>query len=272
MSIVIITDYRFDSGLGNYLRSKYLYKFLKKDKSFDIDFQILSKKKKNKKKYSIIVLDLPNYNYKISDIIKNFSKKKSKVIGLDYNLKHKIDCNISIFKKNLFAKQNYVGLEYTIIRDEFVKKKFNQNKNLFFISIGSSDIKKIKNKIKDLFLPYFTEVYLNSDFKNDKNNNDYQKKYLKKMHSCKMAASNGGTTLLELLFLNKIVFVYPQNRLELNFAKFLKKKGYTIFINDFKITKKKIINSKNKIQEHNQIDEFGTKRISELISFYKDYT
>ena len=92
------------------------------------------------------------------------------------------------------------------------------------------------------------------------------------MHSCKMAASNGGTTLLELLFLNKIVFVYPQNRLELNFAKFLKKKGYTIFINDFKITKKKIINSKNKIQEHNQIDEFGTKRISELISFYKDYT
>ena len=42
------------------------------------------------------------------------------------------------------------------------------------------------------------------------------------MMSCKMAASNGGTTLLELLFL-KIVFVYPQNKHELNFSKYLKK-------------------------------------------------
>ena len=38
-----------------------------------------------------------------------------------------------------------------------------------------------------------------------------QKDYIKKMITCEMAASNGGTTLLELLYL-KVVFVYPQNR------------------------------------------------------------
>ena len=55
--------------------------------------------------------------------------------------------------------KTFVGLEYSIIRNEFLNKKFNLNKDLFFISIGSSDIKNIKNKIKQLFLPYFKNCF-----------------------------------------------------------------------------------------------------------------
>ena len=90
------------------------------------------------------------------------------------------------------------------------------------------------------------------------------------MVSCEMAASNAGTTLLELLYLKKVVFVYPQNRPELNFSKYLKKKGYNIFINNFKINKKIILKNKNRIQANRQIDEFGIKRISDIIFNYKN--
>ena len=87
-----------------------------------------------------------------------------------------------------------------------------------------------------------------------------------------MAASNGGTTLLELLYLKKIVFVYPQNQLELNFSRYLKKKGYNIFINYFKIDKEKILKIKHKIQVNRQIDKFGmlnSKSVTKLWDSHK---
>ena len=85
-----------------------------------------------------------------------------------------------------------------------------------------------------------------------------------------MAASNGGTTLLELLFLKKIVFVYPQNEYELKFTRYLKKKGYVIFINIFNLNKKKILNYENKIQQIGKIDEYGVERIHKIIVNYKN--
>lgn len=267
MNAIVITDYIKNSGLGNYLRSKYLYAYLKK-KNFEIDFQILSKKNKKIKKYNIIILDLPAYKYDIPKILKNYSKKNSRTIALDYIYKNKIDCNISIFKKNKYAYRNYVGLKYSIIREEFSKNKIKKDKDLFFISIGSSDIKNVKNKIKKIFSPYFKNIFLNINLKNKKKLD--QKNYIQKMKLCEMAASNGGTTLLELLYLKKIVFVYPQNQLELNFSRYLKKKGYNIFINYFKIDKEKILKIKHKIQENRQIDKFGIRRISEIIFNYKN--
>ncbi len=270
MNAILITDYFKNSGLGNYLRSYYLYKFIKKRNYLNADFQILSKKRRNNnKKYNIIILDLPYRDYNIKEILKKFAKKKYKVIGLDYSLKYKIDCNISIYKKSIYALKNFVGLKYSIIRKEFINKKFNFDENLFFISIGSSDIKNIKNKIKKLFFPYFKKLHLNNNIKGKKNFSQ-QKKYLDKMISCKMAASNGGTTLLELLFLKKIVFVYPQNKYELIFSRYLKKKGYVIFINIFNLSKKKFLNYNNKVQKIGNIDEFGAERILKIIVSYKN--
>ena len=113
-------------------------------------------------------MDLPSYKYDISKILKNYCKQNSKIIALDYTFKNKIDCNIAIFKKNKFALKNYIGLKYSIIRKEFFNSKIKKNKDLFFISIGSSDIKNIKNKIKNIFLPYFKNIFLNENFKNKK--------------------------------------------------------------------------------------------------------
>tara|TARA_Y100000389_G_scaffold202984_1_gene249988 strand:- start:1070 stop:1888 length:819 start_codon:yes stop_codon:yes gene_type:complete len=265
VKIIFITDYFNKSGLGNYIRSRYLYKIIKKNKKYKVDFCILSKLKKKNNKYDAIILDLPNRNYNISSIIKKFSNPKAKIIGLDYNFKTKIDCNIGIFLKNKFANKNYIGVQYSLIRKEIYKyKKIKKNKDLFFISIGSSDVKNLRNKISNLFNFYFKNIYVSSIIKANKNNKD-QNKYLMSMASCNLAASNGGTTLMELLFLNKIVFVYPQNILELKFSNYLKKLGFKIFINKFFVTKKMIDKLSKNRQKHGLIDQFGVNRISKII-------
>lgn len=266
MKIAFVTDYFKKSGLGNYLRSKYIYDFFKKNKNYKVDFYILSKKIKKKKIYDLIVLDLPNKYYNISSIIKNFSKLGTKVIGLDYNFKTKIDYNIGIFLRSEYAKKNYISLKYAIIRKEILNNKSEINRDLFFISIGSSDINNIRKKILDLFKPFFPELFLSGKI-DIKNNYNRQKKYLKSMTSCSLAASNSGTTLIELLFLKKIVFSYPQNNLELKFANFLKKKGYKIFINKFDI-KKRTINTLIKLKQNNKsIDQYGLNRVSKIILY-----
>ena len=53
MKIVFVTDYFKKSGLGNYLISKYIFDFFKKNKNYEFDFCVLSKIKKKKKKSMI---------------------------------------------------------------------------------------------------------------------------------------------------------------------------------------------------------------------------
>lgn len=266
MKILFITDYFKNSGLGNYLRSKYLFRYIKKiNKRHIYKFAVLSKLLPKKIKYDVIVLDLPYKKYNISKITKNYSNKDTKILGLDYNFKKEIDCNISVFAKNKKVKKNYIGLKYSIIRREFFKNKFKINNNLFFISIGSSDINKIKIKVKNIFRDFFSNIFVSKNLSSIKKNNPKQINYVKKMITCKMAASNSGTTLLELLFLKKIVFVYPQNEPEYKFAIFLKNKGFKIFINKYNLDNKFLANVEKMPQMKGLIDHLGIKRISKII-------
>ena len=75
---------------------------------------------------------------------------------------------------------------------------------------------------------------------------------------------NGGTTMLEMIYLNKLVFVYPQNKLERLFAKYLKSKKFNIFINP-KINKSFIQSLKIMKQSNITLDKLGAKRILLLI-------
>jgi hypothetical protein len=267
-NILIITDYKKNSGLGNYIRSKYIFQILKKKKNINVDFLVYSNSNKIFTKYDILVLDLPDLKYNLNELIKKFSKKNTKVIGLDYNFKNIIDCNIGLFSKNNFVKKNYVNLKYCVIRKEFSRLTIKKNNQIFLISIGSSDIKNVRNKLKKIFFKFYEKIYLSSKIKN-LNNSINQRIFLKKMASCDLAASNGGTTLLELLYLKKIVFVYPQNNLELKFSKFLKKKGFIIFINKYRIDSKIISNARKNIQKKKIIDNLGAERITKIILKYK---
>ena len=261
ITVNILTDNTKKFGLGNFIRSQSLFHELRKRKDLRVNFFVYSKLEK--KQYSdILIIDLPKKNYSEKKILKYFSVNKK--ISLDNSQKWPVDINISIFKKSKFAKRNLVSLKYAIIRKE-LQKITKSKKNLFYISIGSNDLKNKKHKIKKIFQNYFPVLKnsVNISIKNLKKNTN--KLHLKNMRECELAASNGGTTLLELLFQKKIVFVYPQNHEENNFAKFLKKIGHIIFINKFNISKKFIEGVRKKKQKKFIIDNKGLGRISNVI-------
>jgi len=192
--------------------------------------------------------------------------QKSLVFSLDHNQKCKVDANISIFKDSPYALKNFVNLKYSIIRREFLNHKISFDKDLLFISIGSSDIRNKRLFLKKKYSKYFKKVFL-SKIVSKKSERYYnnQRNFISNMKNCSVGISNGGTTLLELIYFKKIVIVYPQNISEKKFASFLKKKGFKIFINPKKINYKffrKILNYK---QKHGMIDNKGMYRILNII-------
>lgn len=248
--------------MGNFIRSRELYNFLK-DKKIKTDFILYNEINKIKKKYNFIIIDLPRGKYFLSLLKKFKYDKKSKFIGLDYTQRFKIHINISLFIKCKYAEKNFLGYKYAIINRDIIdiKKINNTFNNNMLISIGSSDIQNISEKIKKKADPYFKKVLINkktiSEIKNKKQNFNYYK-FISQYHNI---ACNAGTTLLEMLYLNKNIFSFPQNKDELRFAKYLKKQGFVFEINKFNFNQKKIYPNENKIK----IDRFGLNRIYNII-------
>ena len=235
-NIAFVTDIFPKSGLGNFKRLKELEKYFKK-KKFKTSFFLFSDFKKNKKNFEILVFDLPYKDYKTE----LFNNTKGFIISLDHHQKFNCDINISIFKKSNYAKKNFVSLKYTIIRESFLKNKDFKKSNLLFISIGYKDILNQGKILKEKFSKYFKNIFLSAP-SNDisKNRFSHKKKFLENMKKCSLGISNGGTTMLELIYLRKIVFVYPQNEKEEKFANFLRKKKYKIFIKPKKLSTNRI--------------------------------
>lgn len=263
LKIAIVTDVYKGSGLGNYYRSKELYFFLKK-KKLKTNFFLYSKFLNNKNFYQIIIIDLPLKTYNLN-FLSNY--QKSLIFSLDHNQKYIVDANISIFKKSSYARKNFINLKYSIIRKEFQNYKANFDKDLLFISIGSSDLKKKRFFLKKNYSKYFKKVFLSKIISNKLSKNYiHQKEFIFNMKNCSLGISNGGTTLLELIYFKKVIIVYPQNSAERKFAFFLKRKGFKIFINPKKINYnflKKILKVK---QKSNIIDNKGMHRILYTIS------
>lgn len=257
--LAIVTDYFSGSGLGNYLRSKEIYKISLK-LNFDSKLFKYDEFIKNRKIYDVILLDLPLFDY-----TENFKKnyKNSLIISLDHYNKFFVDANIALFKKTKFAKYNFVNLKYAVIRNEFKKKK-NINLDSILISIGSSDILNKTKLLKKNFFPYFKKIliienYMKKHFKKNRN-----QLFLKLIEKCKVVAVNGGTTMMEMIYLNKLVFVYPQNKFERSFAKYLKLKKFKIFINP-KLNRAFIQSLKFIKQNNTYFDKLGANRILLLI-------
>jgi hypothetical protein len=263
LKIAIVTDVYKGSGLGNYYRSRELYFFFKK-KKLKTDFFLYSKFLNNINFYQIIIIDLPLKTYNLN-FLSNY--QKSLVFSLDHNQKYIVDANISIFKKSSYARINFINLKYSIIRKEFQIYKPNFDNNLLFICIGSSDLKEKRFFLKKKYSKYFRNVFLSKIIsKKSSQNYKIQQQFIFNMKNCSLGISNGGTTLLELIYYKKIIIVYPQNSAEKKFAFFLKRKGFKIFINPKKINYnflKKILKAK---QKSNIIDNKGMHRILYTIS------
>lgn len=264
--ILIITDRFLNSGNGNFLRSYYLNKYLNK---FFISEIILFNKSKRLQfnQFDLILLDLPYKEYDLSHI-KEFNNI---IVSLDHHIKFDVHLNISLFTKSSYAKKNLCDLKYTIIRDEIKKEKRKTIKNSIFMCIGSSDIKNQRHKVFNKLKKNFTKIYVSKIF-NHKNkisklNND---DFIKNMKECNLAITNGGTTMLELIYLNKMIISLPQTQLEKRFIKYVKK-SYKIYSGLDKLDNNKIKKIINHKQKRGPIDGNGLKNImQEIKNLLKD--
>ena len=264
VNVSILTDNDTRHGLGNFIRSYALYKILKDKKSLSVK-HFLYKNLKTVSKTDILIIDLPQKHYSIKKIKRYFTGKSQKKISLDHTQKWHVDLNISIFNKSSYAKKNIVSLKNIIIRENLKKRK-KIKKGLFYICIGSRDLKNSKNKIFNSFTKFYKDIKISQNINIKKvKERVKQKKHEEFISQCNLAASNGGTTMLELLYHRKVIFVYPQNIQEKKFSIFLKKKGYKIFINKYQITSKFLKSIRN-IKQKKGIDHRGLIRISKIIT------
>ena len=270
--ILIIYVYNQNSGLGHFKRMKSLHSVFRRSKFFCDLKKVRNNsdlKKINVRKYQKILIDI---NFRAKEIINIFKKNKKKVYTFDYFFNDKQDINFSVFeqKKNLTGVR-FSGFKFAIISKDFKKKRrklrlsndsvaiFGGEK--FFISAT-----KIYNFSKKTKLKF-------SFFSNNKRFFKSKIKFIKreelnqKISEFKYCITNCGISLLESLYLKKLIFVCPQTKYEKKFSNYLIQKSYVLgnlnqkFIS---LNKQKISSVRKKIS--NLIDGKGDERIVKIIT------
>ena len=188
-----------------------------------------------KEKRSIALIDLPE-DFEIN-LDKLFSIKECIKIGYELGRNLIPDYNLVPFQfksRKFLAKQEIKsGLEYLVIRDEVRKIKEKKEQNIvpqILISLGSGEtydqaiklfkkIRKIcrcKYKILVVLGPHARKkIILKRGVLNSPEN------FPELLNSSSTVITNGGTTLVESLYLGKKVYCIPQNNDEKEFSVFL---------------------------------------------------
>ena len=272
-SICILTDFGYKYGLGHYIRCNDIKKRLLKS-IHSIDLFVMSQIEDLRmiKKYDLYILDLP---YDMTNYIEKYKSSGSKVLTLEYfDTKSVPDLNISVLDFPEFMIQKGYnlrsGFEYVIIREEIrLLKHENENDEKYCIVMlgGNTNENKIFNiisKIKNLSMrlkiihPFINYNPLNEKLKNIDfiGNVSGLPELMAKSSQC---ITNGGITMLEMIYLKKIIYAYPHNEREHSLATIMKKYNLisglnldSIDLNDF---------SKTKTPHNNLFSGNGSKQI-----------
>ena len=263
-SICILTDLGYKHGLGHFIRCNEIKKRLLKS-NISTDLFVISQLENLEKirRYDLYILDLP---YDMTNYIEKFQNMGSKVLTLEYfNNKSVPDLNISVMEFPKFMNQKGYnlrsGFKYIIIREEIrLLKCIDENKSKYcLIMLGGSAsrnlilniISKIKNssiKLK-IIHPFLDDLSFNVPIKNVQiiGNTSTIPKLMANSSFC---ITSGGITMLEMIYLKKIIYSYPNNEKESQLAEIMKQRNLifglnlkSIDFNDLSKTK----NSKNDI-------------------------
>ena len=232
--ISIITDRGAEYGIGHYVRCNEI-KCALQNFGYRVIINVLSDTENNEINIgnsSICLIDLP---YDMSSFIDQQMKNGIKIVTLEHYSNAAIpDLNISVmdFPKGMYNyKVLKSGLKYIIIRREIKEAKTlnTVNRDYGLIMMGGSNVDQFitekigksyasNNNIKIIVGPY-------SKIKNINNNKIQILKNPKNlpciMSQCNWCVTNGGITMLEMIYLNKYILVYPQNRNEEKLAKIM---------------------------------------------------
>lgn len=239
MIVGILTAANGSIGGGHLVRMKEVRKiFISKGFSCEIfldEDSLINFLNSKKGKKSITLIDLPE-DFEIN-LEKIFSIKECIKIGYELGRNLIPDYNLVPFqfksRKFLAKKEIKSGLEYLIIREEIRKIKENKKQNRspqLIISLGSGDT---YNQAMELFknLRKFYNhkckilVVIGPHGKKKLNFNRRvlfsPKNFPELLNSSSTVIANGGTTLVESLYLGKKVYCIPQNNDEKEFSEFL---------------------------------------------------
>ena len=187
------------------------------------------------------------------------------------------DLNISVLMPpKLIGNESiqYNGLDYIIIRSEIKKIKNNTSKDYGLIMLGGSikldNLKKITNlleyhsKVKIILGPYTDLI----KFENKNENHEYLKNpenLPELMAECNWCITNGGISMLEMIYLRKNILVIPQTNLEKTLSGLMKKNKKVDFFDKGKLPDFTKNNSNRQSKLNILFDGNGALRISNLI-------
>ena len=157
------------------------------------------------------------------------------VIALDYFGDEIPDLTISCFEHfhPIPKGMRISGLEYVVIRNEIQQIKSTVPSHGILVLFGGADTKCLGPQIAKRLSEYFDQkvtlvlgplapsVDSTDSFEIIRTPFDLPQR----MAACEWAVSNGGTSMLELMYLGKPVFVVPQTDAELRFSELIKKRA-----------------------------------------------
>ena len=278
------------NGMGHISRAKTLRKFLV-NKGYKVNFFIADYKKClntfQKKNYlngssEILIFDLP---YEINQIIKIAKKNGANIIKFDGTFSKEVDLSFHVFDQGFLINQNvYSGLEYAIIREDVLKfaNESPSDRSKVSIVLGGADINCHSFQVANFLIekginPESIRVIfgpLTKCLDNVPNKFNYfvsPNNYPELIFNSSWCISNGGTTLLEMMFLKKAVYVIPQSENERLFAEKIFQMGgiLGIGLDNLYIPSKDKIDTVGKLAGK-LIDGLGCNRIELLIKQYFD--
>ncbi len=182
---------------------------------------------------SLQLLDLP---YDINIFLASRHQNAMPIVALDYFGKLETSCVISIYEHitPVPSGVRFAGLKYALIRPEITKRTSTIEGEGVIVMIGGSDVEQIGGTVADSLANKGEQVTL---IQGPANKIDYITKSSsvtilktpsdleKRMSSCAWAVTNGGTSMMEMMYLGKPAHIIPQTNAEKNLAKIVLNKG-----------------------------------------------
>ena len=271
-SIQILTDHGSSFGIGHYVRCIDIREKLLL-RGYEVGIIKVSEEK-IKNKSDLYIIDLP---YDMSEFIEKYRNQGAKVLTLEYfNNSVVPDLNISVldFPDEMRLKNTSSDLNYIIIRDEIRSVRNNLCLNLDYgvIMLGGSLtlnlLREILSKLNNFNEPIKVIINKHQNITKIENNNIEilvnPDNLPELMNRCSWCITNGGITMLEMIYLKKNIFVFPQTKAEMKLAQIMLASKLVLSINPSAIDN----SSKNlqpSFKDNKVFDGLGSVRIADKV-------
>jgi len=227
----------------------------------------------------LVVVDIPNAE---DSVIEALKRSNLLIVTLDWfgNAFHDISIAVISHGKTATAKEQYLGLEYSIIRKRVTicrKSGINPDPETALVVIGSGDVKNksesVSLKLRDLGYRITLALGPNAADPGPSLSNTRYFRILRSpadlpelMLQSDLVVTNGGTCMLEAMHLGKPVIAVPQSLEENSLAQLCWSYHAILGVGDTAIIRhdRRVLRTTS-IQAERLIDGLGLDRVADII-------